>query len=161
MKNLVKRILDLFISLPAIVILLPVFSALFGAFREIWTRKLPAGINVFDITLLAAVGAALPAALVGDLGSANFELWIGVKVLATSVLFGAAFLLMTLSFRLVDPRIVAPFRYTAPLWGLLLAALVFGETPTAGKMAGVGLIVLGIAWAPTMDGKQVRKPARN
>ncbi len=135
------------------VILLPVLSALFGAFREIWTRKLPAGINVVDITLLAAAGAALPAVLAGDLGSASLDVWTGAKVLATSVLFGAAFLLMTLSFRLVDPRIVAPFRYTSLLWGLLLAALMFGEIPTMEKMTGVVLIVLGIAWALSMNEK--------
>jgi len=133
------------------LILLPLFSALFGAFREIWTKKLPAGINVLDITLLAAAGAALPALLAGDLGNANFERWTGVKILAASILFGAAFMLMTLSFRLVDPRIVAPFRYTALLWGLLLAALMFGEIPTMGKMVGIGLIILGITWALSLD----------
>ncbi len=94
----------------------------------------------------------MPAALIGDLGSVRFEMWTGVKVLATSVLFGSAFLLMTLSFRLVEPRLVAPFRYTALLWGLLLSGLVFGETLTVEKMVGTGLIVLGIAWVLSMDG---------
>ncbi len=139
------------------VILLPVLSAIFGALREIWTRKLPEGINVVDITLLAAAGAALPAILIGDLGSVNLKLWTGIKVLTTSALFGAAFLLMTLSFRLADPRIVAPFRYTALLWGLLLAALMFGEIPTVGKMSGIVLVVVGTSWALSLDVKRVHK----
>ena len=42
-----------------------------------------------------------------------------------------------------EASFVAPFRYTAFVWAILLGYLVFGELPGLWVLLGVGLIVLG------------------
>jgi drug/metabolite transporter (DMT)-like permease len=45
------------------------------------------------------------------------------------------------AMRVGDVAIVAPFRYTALLWAILLGWLVFGTLPNSVTLLGAGIVV--------------------
>lgn len=53
---------------------------------------------------------------------------------------GVAQLLMTQAFRLTPVAVVAPFDYTAMLWGTILGYVVWGEVPDALVWAGAAIV---------------------
>ena len=53
---------------------------------------------------------------------------------------GVAQILMTWAYRKAPTAVVAPFDYTAMIWGLLLGLLFWGETPDLGMIAGAAII---------------------
>ena len=59
---------------------------------------------------------------------------------AVLVLVGYQYVIMAL--RAGDISAVAPFRYSALLWAMLLGYLVFGDRPDAMMMTGASFIVL-------------------
>lgn len=47
------------------------------------------------------------------------------------------------AYRLAPVHIVAPFEYTALVWGIIIGFVFWNEEPTAGMLSGAGLIVIG------------------
>ncbi len=47
------------------------------------------------------------------------------------------------AYRLAPVHIVAPFEYTALVWGIILGLVFWNEIPTTGMLAGAALIVCG------------------
>lgn len=72
--------------------------------------------------------------------------WQAGLLLMSGLLGGVGQLLMTESYRYAEASTIAPFDYTAMLWGLALAWLMFGEVPTGPVLIGsVIIIAAGIA----------------
>jgi len=51
--------------------------------------------------------------------------------------------LFTAAFRLAPPSTIAPFEYTAMVWGVLLDWLVFATVPHARVLVGGAIVVAG------------------
>lgn len=129
--------------------LLALVSVLFCAIRDLATRKIPAPIpSLFITTLTTAVITAVGAVILVPLGG-----WTPVSSHALGLLALAAVLLLIgyqcviMALRTGDISAVAPFRYTALLWAMLLGYLVFGDRPDAMMVTGASIIVLSGLYA--------------
>jgi len=129
--------------------LLALVSVFFCAGRDLATRQIPAQIPSLFITLLTtAVVTATGVAIIGPLGG-----WTPPSSRALALLALAAVLLLIgyqcviMALRAGDISAVAPFRYSALLWAMLLGYLVFGDVPDAMMVTGASIIVLSGLYA--------------
>lgn len=123
--------------------LLALVSVLFAATRDIATRRVPAEIPSLMLSSASAIAVTLAgAALVTPFGG-----WQPVAPASAAMLLGAAVLLLfgyqfiIMAVREGDIAFVAPFRYAALLWSILLGMLVFGEIPDGPMLTGAAIIV--------------------
>ena len=129
--------------------LLALTSVVFCAGRDLATRQIPAQIPSLFITLVTTVTITLTgAAILVPLGG-----WAPPSPRALGLLALAAVLLLIgyqciiMALRSGDISAVAPFRYSALLWAMLLGYLVFGDVPDAMMATGATIIVLSGLYA--------------
>jgi drug/metabolite transporter (DMT)-like permease len=115
----------------------------FCAVRDLATSRVPSEIpSLFLSCVTSAAVTVTGAALVVPFGG-----WSPVSLEDTGLLFCAAVLLLfgyqfiILSMRTGEISFIAPFRYTALLWAILLGFVVFGDLPDAAMMTGAVIIV--------------------
>ena len=117
-------------------------AALFGALREMMTRRLDPALPTMVVAFMCSVALTLTGCAVG-LG----EQWQALSVRETAYLalaacfFSLAVYLAVRAFRGVDVSVVAPFRYTFLLWAGIAGHVFFNELPDAWSMTGAALIV--------------------
>src|SRR5262249_25596254 len=124
--------------------LLALSSVAFCTVRDLATRKIPAEIPSLFIALLTTFTvSAGGAAVMYPLGG-----WTPPSGRAVGMLAVAAVLLLIgyqciiSALRTGDISAVAPFRYTALIWAMLLGYLAFGDRPDTFMLLGAGIIVL-------------------
>lgn len=115
----------------------------FCAVRDLATRRIPDTVPTLLIsTVTACVVAICGAFLIAPLGG-----WTPMRPGAVGLLASAAVLLLfgyhfiISAMRGGDISFIAPFRYTALLWAILLGFLVFGDIPDMAMIAGATIIV--------------------
>lgn len=124
-------------------------SVFFCAVRDLATRRIPAQVPSLFITLVTTVTVTVAgAAIIVPLGG-----WTQPSPRALGLLTLAAVLLLIgyqcviMALRTGDISAVAPFRYSALLWAMLLGYLVFGDVPDAMMVTGASIIVLSGLYA--------------
>ena len=124
-------------------------SVVFCAVRDLATRRIPAQVPSLFITLVTTVTVTIAgAAIIIPLGG-----WTPPSPRALGLLTLAAVLLLIgyqcviMALRSGDISAVAPFRYSALLWAMLLGYLVFGDVPDAMMVTGAAIIVLSGLYA--------------
>jgi drug/metabolite transporter (DMT)-like permease len=129
--------------------LFALISVIFCAIRDLATRRIPASIPSLFVTLVTAVSVTIAgAAILAPLGG-----WTPPSGRALALLAFAAVLLLIgyqciiMALRTGDISAVAPFRYSALLWAMLLGYLVFGDRPDAMMVSGAAIIVLSGLYA--------------
>ena len=121
--------------------LLPACSAVFGALRDLVTRKMrgsghPATVLLYSNLIIASVG--LPFVL---FSWQPFTLpQMGLLVLS-SALIGTAHLMHIQAFRLEEASVLAPFRYTGIIWGVLFGFIIWGDLPDQWVIAGALVVI--------------------
>jgi drug/metabolite transporter (DMT)-like permease len=129
--------------------LLALVSVLFCSLRDLATKQIPPHIPSLFITLLTTItvttaGAVILVPLGGWMPPSAHA--VGMLALAAVlVLIGYQCVIMAL--RSGDISAIAPFRYTALLWALLLGYLVFGDVPDSMMVLGASIIVLSGLYA--------------
>src|SRR4051812_34955777 len=123
--------------------LLALVSVAFCALRDLSTKKIPAQIPSLYITLLMTVtvtsaGAVILFPLGGWTPPSGHALGL-LALAAVLVLIG--YQCMIVALRSGDISAVAPFRYSALLWAMLLGYLMFGDKPDAMMLLGASIIV--------------------
>ena len=111
--------------------------------REIATRKLSADLPSLPVALATAIA-------IGGLGAVMLPAveWAPVSASALSLICGASlaiiggYLFSVMTIRIGDIGFVAPFRYTAMVWALILGLLMFGEIPDMPTITGTVIIIL-------------------
>ena len=111
--------------------------------REIATRKLSADLPSLPVALATAIA-------IGGLGAVMLPAveWAPVSASALSLICGASlaiiggYLFSVMTIRIGDIGFVAPFRYTAMVWALILGLLMFGEIPDMPMITGTVIIIL-------------------
>jgi drug/metabolite transporter (DMT)-like permease len=123
--------------------LLALTAVVFCAVRDLATKQIPAKIPSLFITLVTTVTITITgAAIIVPLGG-----WMPPSPRALALLALAAVLLLIgyqciiMALRSGDISAVAPFRYSALLWAMLLGYLVFGDVPDAMMVTGASIIV--------------------
>jgi drug/metabolite transporter (DMT)-like permease len=140
--------------------LLPLFAGLAYAVSQIITRKLGEVERATTMSFYGngvfLSGGALLAGLFGAGGLASEEhasLAFLVRgwalpttidfllMAACGVVAAAGLTLLTQAYRVAPANMIAPFEYTALLWGTLYGWLLWQELPSATTWAGIGIIV--------------------
>jgi drug/metabolite transporter (DMT)-like permease len=123
--------------------LLALGSVILCAVRDLATKRIPKEIPSLFITLLTTISVGTGGALLlGPLGG-----WSAMSGRTLALLIVAAILLpigyncIIMALRIGDISAVAPFRYTALIWAILIGYLVFDEVPDAMMITGASVIV--------------------
>ncbi len=123
--------------------LLALLCVLLCAVRDLATRQIPGEIPTLLVSTATSAGLALAgAALLAPYGG-----WTPMsgatilKLLAAAVLLLVAYQSIITSLRVGEISFIAPFRYSALLWSILLGYLAFGDVPDAVMIAGACLVV--------------------
>ena len=110
--------------------------------RDLTTRALSAEVPSTSVSIWAAVTVTLMG-LVG----AGIEGWQSVSAREGLLVLGAAaflivgYLFSVMVMRVGDIGLIAPFRYTALLWAILLGWLAFGALPDNLTLIGSAIVV--------------------
>lgn len=113
------------------------------AVRDLATKRIPSHIPTLLVSTVTALSVTLCGALlIGPMGGwtpLNTEQTAGFAVAAALLLVGYQFIIMAM--REGEISFIAPFRYTALLWALLLGYLVFGDRPDQAMITGAVIVV--------------------
>ena len=109
--------------------------------RDLATRRMSSAVPSLTVTLAAASGVTLFAALAG-LGQdwAPVTMRHATLVGASAVFIMGGYLFSVLVMRVGEVAVVAPFRYTGLLWALVLGWAVFGDWPAPLTLLGAAII---------------------
>ena len=123
--------------------LLALVTVLFSTMRDLITRLIPDEVPSMLVSSATAVAVTLVGGVITTAGN-----WTPLSVDTLALLAGAAILLLVgyqfiiMAMRQGDISIVAPFRYTALVWALILGYLLFNEVPDMAMILGASAIVL-------------------
>ncbi len=110
--------------------------------RDLATRAMSKAMPSVTVALMAAVAVLA----LGGIGTA-VEGWVPVKTSDVLLIGGAAvalivgYLTVVMTMRVGEIGFVAPFRYTALLWAIVLGWVAFGQLPDALTLFGAALVV--------------------
>ena len=122
-------------------------SALFAiaciTLRDIATRRLSSEAPSLFVALITAIAiTGLGAVMVPSISwvQPTGSMWLVITGASVAIIFGYLFSIMTM--RVGEIGFVAPFRYTAMVWAILMGILIFGEWPDAYTITGTAVIVI-------------------
>ena len=115
-------------------------GAFFYALMHVYTRKLSRTESNAAIVLYATVTMTLVSGAMLPFGFVMPTLGDFVLLAVVGLLGGSSLLIMTQALRLAPVAILAPFEYTAMIWGVLLGVLVFGDLPDAWILSGAAVV---------------------
>jgi drug/metabolite transporter (DMT)-like permease len=124
--------------------LLAVMGMIGFAGRDLATRASPPNMTNRQLGILGFAVLSLAGAIIWafDPQPARLpDMREGALLILTGVIGVAAYSALTQAMRSGDVAVVAPFRYTRLVFALMLAVLVFSETPDLWTLAGATLIV--------------------
>ena len=129
--------------------LFALISVIFCAMRDLATKRIPASIPSLFVTLVTTVTVTIAgAAILAPLGGWTPPSGRALALLAfTAILLLIGYQCIIMALRTGDISAVAPFRYSALLWAMLLGYLVFGDVPDAMMVSGAAIIVLSGLYA--------------
>ncbi|WP_444667486.1 DMT family transporter [Cereibacter changlensis] len=110
--------------------------------RDLSTRQLSRAVPSVTVALWSSVvitGMGLVGATVGGWQPATLAHMAVLALSAGTMVVGYLFVIMVM--RVGDISFVAPFRYTALLWAILLGWLVFGSLPDLWTVVGSAIVV--------------------
>lgn len=122
--------------------LFPLFAALAGAFRDLLTRQLSpteSSISMLFWSTGAVTVAGLSTSLLGGWQMPPIP-ELGLMIL-TGLMSGAAHYLLIEAFVAAEAAVVAPFRYSALIWGVALGYILWDELPAATDWIGIVMLV--------------------
>ena len=122
-------------------------SALFAVacvtLRDIATRRLSSEAPSLFVALITAIAiTGLGTVMVPSITwvQPTGSMWLVITGASVAIIFGYLFSIMTM--RVGEIGFVAPFRYTAMVWAILMGILIFGEWPDAYTITGTAVIVI-------------------
>ncbi len=123
------------------VALLPLGAAVFGALRDVVTRRISAeesSTAILAVTTLAVTLAGLATWPFGWLMPTARD--VALMALSGLLIGGAHFLLIE-AVRLAELGLVAPFKYSALIWSVLLGFLIWGDLPDFWTWVGSAIVI--------------------
>ncbi len=129
--------------------LLALVSVVFCSVRDLATKRIPSHIPSLFITLLTTITVTTAGAVIlFPLGGWTPPAARSIGLLALSaVLVLTGYQCVIMALRSGDISAIAPFRYTALLWALMLGYVVFGDVPDSMMVLGASIIVLSGLYA--------------
>ncbi len=123
--------------------LLVLLCVMLCAMRDLATKQVPVAIPTLLISAATSLAVTcVGAALVQPMGGwtpLTIEEILLLVVGAVLLLIGYQFIIMAM--RIGDISFIAPFRYTALLWAIVIGVIVFGDFPDAPMIVGASIII--------------------
>jgi drug/metabolite transporter (DMT)-like permease len=117
-------------------------SVAFIVLRELPTRRLGTDVPSVTVAFWSAVAVTLSSGLVAlGQGWSSPDGATMAMILAAGALVMAGYITSIRAVRLGDISFVAPYRYTALLWGVLLGWFVFSDFPDGWTFVGAGVVI--------------------
>ena len=117
-------------------------GTLMGALRDVMTRRIALEIPSVLVTFATAVAITAIAGVSVLIRGWHSVTAADLALLATASLFLiGAYQLIIVAMRIAETSTVAPFRYTAILWALILGYALWGDVPNALALAGIAVLV--------------------
>jgi drug/metabolite transporter (DMT)-like permease len=140
--------------------LFALISVAFCTVRDLATKRIPSEIPSMFVTLLTTITVTLAGlAMLFPLGGWTPPSGQSVGLLAlAAVLVLVGYQCVIMAMRAGDISAVAPFRYTALVWAMLLGYFVFGDAPDAMMMTGASVIVMSGLYAFYRERQRDRRP---
>lgn len=110
--------------------------------RDVATRKLSPSVPSLLVALITAIAITLLGLVMLPTikwAPVNDAQWLVLAVAAAAIVFGYLFSVMAM--RAGDISFVAPFRYTAMVWAIIMGVLLFGDWPDMMTLTGTGIVV--------------------
>lgn len=113
------------------------------AMRDLATRRVTAAVSSLQLSVLASAVIVPPSFIM----MIAFGGWRPMDLVVTLFVLGAAtagiiaYYTITVSLRLGELSVIAPFRYTRLLFALIFGFLIFGERPDGPMLMGSALII--------------------
>ncbi len=124
--------------------LLVACAVICAAVRDLATRVTDEDVPSLFLSAITSIAVTLTGLgmwiVAGSFAPITFLHWIQIFAASVFILVGYQFLV--LSMREGDIAFVAPFRYTALLWSILLGAIIFAEIPDAATILGSTVVVV-------------------
>lgn len=112
------------------------------SFRDLLTRRIPAGTPSILVTLATAVVVWLMAVCVLAVEGWKPMAGSDVALLAVAAVFlSTGYHAVISATRYAEVSVVAPFRYVGLLWALILGFVVWGDVPNALAWVGIALLI--------------------
>ena len=127
-------------SIASVIAIAAAFSS---ALRDIVTRRISTTESSLSILFCSSVFVIIIA-----FPAAPWLGWIAVQpigwalLLINGILNGGAHFLIIEALRLGEASVVAPYKYTALIWGVLLGLIVWGDVPSPWVISGAVLIAI-------------------
>ena len=123
--------------------LLALLCVAFCALRDLITRRIPDEIPSLAISFATALFVTVAGAVlvVPYGGWTDLTISSTLRLCAAAVLVIVGYQFIIMAMRAGDISFVAPFRYTALVWAILLGLLMFGEVPDAAMILGASIVV--------------------
>ena len=121
--------------------LLPLSAALFGALRDIVTRRMSATETTYSILVMGTAAVTVAGFCTWPFGWNPVSLEHAGLFAVSATLVGGAQYLTIEAFRHGEAAVVAPFKYTSLLWAVIVGFLVWGHMPGSWVAAGAALVV--------------------
>ncbi|WP_198431621.1 DMT family transporter [Pseudorhodobacter sp. MZDSW-24AT] len=140
--------------------LMGLLSVAFVVVRDLSTRSVSQAVPSVMVAVWASVAVTTAAGL-----SSLVQGWQpltpgqGGLVLLASMALVVGYLFAVMVMRVGDIGFVAPFRYTALIWAILLGWLVFGALPDPLTLTGAGLVVATGLFTLWRERKMKARPA--
>ena len=138
-------------------VLLPLGAAVTSALADLVTRKMSATESSTAIVVCSTTAIILGGLSTWPLGWVTPDLQTLLLVLLGGLLQGTGFLFLVESFRHGEATVVAPFRYTILLWGLLLGIVIWGEVPGWNALGGALIILVAAVYVYHREAVLVRR----
>ncbi|MGI6853470.1 DMT family transporter [Mesorhizobium sp. 1B3] len=123
--------------------LLALASVFFCAVRDLATTRIPTDVPTFLVSAATATAVmVMGAATVQPMGGWTPLTFKSAALLATAALLliiGYHFIIEAMRAGAIS--FIAPFRYTALLWSILLGFVIFGDVPDTAMIAGATIII--------------------
>jgi drug/metabolite transporter (DMT)-like permease len=144
-------------AVPLMPVVLAVISVLGVGFRDLLTRRIPAGIPSVMVAITSSAGTLVAGVALSATGPAWHAasphlIWLAGGAAGFVVLGNYA---MIEACREAELSVIAPFRYVVLAFAVLLGILVFDAWPT--PIAVLGLALIGASGLYTLHRERVRR----
>ena len=124
-----------------VLAIVPIVAALFGAFRDITTRRISATESSNAIMFWSNVVLLCAASFTAFFGWDPMTLSDIAQLAILGLIVGVAHWVMIEAYRFGEAAVVSPFKYTAIVWATLLGYFVWGTVPDTFIITGGALVV--------------------
>ena len=139
-------------------VLLPLGAALAGGVRDLITRRISQTESSLAVLFVTT-------SVVGLAGLTTFPWgWMPVRAAdlptfaASGLLIACAHYLMIEAFRYGEAALVAPFKYSSMVWGILFGYMIFGDLPDGWTLGGAGIVIAAGLYILRRETKKRRRP---